>query len=194
MSRPDVLALAQFYANDLADDAALDRFLDDVIYEQGREAIMCRASLQAISSGQGPYDYPEGAIEIFDVFYDGKVLSAERQETIEALSRTWQSATGTPIAWVKENEEKAQYRIYPKSTASTGSFSFPNAEPFGVDLPDNALVVIHSEYRRDVLPWMEDWIALEIAAREFMRESDHADPAFAKALAETGQLLRAMVM
>lgn len=194
MSRADVLTLAQFYANDLADNSALDRFLDDVIYEQGREPIMMAVSLDSIVSGQGPYDYPAGAIELFDVFFDGKILSCERQETLEVLSRTWQSSTGTPIAWVKENEEKAQYRLYPKSTAATGSMSFPNGEPFGVDLPDNALVIIHSEYRQDVLPWMEDWIALEIAAREFSRESDHQDPAIAKALADTGQLLRQMVM
>ncbi len=194
MSRADVVALAQFYANDLADDAALNRFLDDVIYEQGREAVMCATTLMAVSSGQGPYDYPPGAIEIFDIFFDGKILSAERQETIEVLARTWQSSTGTPVAWVKENEEKAQFRLYPKSTAVTGSFSFPNGEPFGVDLPDNALVVVHSEYRTDVLPWMEDWIALEIASREFNRESDHQDPALAKVLSETGQVLRQMVM
>lgn len=194
MSRADVLALAQFYANDLADDSALDRFLDDVIFEQGRDAIMMGVSLVAVDAAGNPYDYPVGAIELFDVFYDGKVLSAERQETVEVLSRTWQSAEGTPIAWVKENEEKAQFRLYPKPTATTGNFSFPNAEPFGVDLPDNAIVVLHSEYRENILPWMEDWIALEIAAREFMRESDHTDEILAKVLSETGQLLRQMVM
>lgn len=192
MSRTDVLALCQWYANDLADESALNRYLDDVIYEQGRDAIMMNVTLVAVDNN--PYDYPENAIELFDIFYDGKILSAERQESIEVLSRTWLSSSGTPVAWVKENEEKAQYRLYPRPTATTGDMDFPNAEPFGVDLPDNAIVVIHSEYRPHVLPWMEDWVALEVTAREFLRESDHADPVLAKALAETGQLLRQMVM
>jgi hypothetical protein len=193
MSRADVLTKAQFYAHDLADNSALDRFCSELIYELGRSAHLVNTAIVPVSSGAAIYSYPTNAIEMLDVFYDDKILSAERQETIEQNARTWQATAGTPSAWVKEMENKQELRIYPTSSATTGDLSYPNAEPLGVDMPDNAFVMLFTEYRPDPLVWMEDWMALEIASREFARESDHTDAAMAKVCGEIGQLLRVMV-
>ena len=66
-------------------------------------------------------------------------------------------------------------------------------EPTGRDYPPYAIMVLHTELRSLVPDWLELPVAFEILAREYRRESDHRDDAFATLCQRFADLLYAMV-
>ena len=67
-------------------------------------------------------------------------------------------------------------------------------EPLGRDYPLYNLALIHTEYRADVMPYLEPALTFYVLAREYARESDHVNPAMAALCHEFADLCLEMIL
>jgi hypothetical protein len=94
---------------------------------------------------------------------------------------------------VVEDEAHRTFRLYPTPVTTSKSFIFLNGQPLGLDFPAYAVVVFHTETRQDLPAWLELPVALEVAAREMERESNHRHLPFAATAHQLASVLFSMV-
>jgi hypothetical protein len=193
VAKADVLALAQIYAKDLAHTDALGRYYTDGVRDFGKERILLDAYVVPVEEAVAVYDYPVGTIRIFDVFFGDRWLSFEDWRTFQVQDTAWQTRTGTPRHWYIQDEERQKFRLYPAPDTTSANVAPTFGEPLGRDYPSDRLLIIASEQREDVPLWFESSLAFLLLSKEFQRESDHQDMAFAKSAGQIGNFLLAMV-
>lgn len=193
MSRSDVLQLCQDLCTNQADAIALTKFYDEVVSDLGREEWLVEVALIATTAGTSQYAPPEPVIELLCVYYDDRLLSKERVRALEAVNPNWRDERGTPRAYVVEDESNTRFRLYPKPEVDSKDFIFMFGSPLGLDFPEYAVAAVLTELREDLPLWLEMPVAFAILAREFARESDHTDMAFADACKKVSQILMQMV-
>ena len=168
VAKATVTALASTLSMSLADVNAIDRYYDDIVYE--RSLLLANTTTAAATAGTAVYALGALATELLALFFDGAYLFPTMLKELEAAAGPgWRDATGTPTHWLTEEETENNFRVWPT--------------------PDVAgtLRLVYGEYRADVPTWLEPAIAWDILAREFQRDSDHRDPAFAAACAFMAQ-------
>lgn len=193
MSRSDVLALCQSLSTDQADATAIDKYYDEAVADLGRAEWLVAASLVAVTAGTNQYTPPTATVDLLAVYYDDRLLAKENLRALEAINPQWRDERGTPRAYVIEDETSKQFRLYPTPTVSSKDFSFVFGAPLGVDFPEYAVCVTHTETRETLPKWLELPVAFEILQREFARESDHKDMKFSEACKMLAAALLKMV-
>ena len=193
MSKASTLALVQTFCGNAADVALIDGYYTDIVRDLGIKQWLTTATLVPASSGTNEYTLPSTCLAVIDAIYSDAVLDFVSLGELESVNSGWRAATGTPIAFTTEDEPAQTLRLYPTPTSTSGPFIFSHGAPFGLDYPANTICFIHTELRVDVPVWLELPIALRICQIEFVRESNHRDPVFARYCGRLADMLFAMV-
>lgn len=193
MAKANVLQLVQDISSNQADATAIDRYYDDVVRDLGQHPWLTQATLISITAGTAIYTPATSVIRILDTYYDDRVLRPATLKEMESINPAWRDARGTPIAYVNEDETAKDFRLYPNPEVTSKDFIFLFGSPFGLDYPEYAVAIVHTETRIDLPAWLEMPTAFEVLAREFMRESNHQDVAFAKMCKQVADLLLSLV-
>jgi hypothetical protein len=167
MSKADTLALATLLAGPDVDQTLLDRFYQDVVWEFGQAELLVQPAYIGVTAGTGEFQLPARGVRLLTVFYEDEELGPLRLTDVAALDPHWRDAQGHPLAYIVDDVTARGFRLYPIPDMSS--------KPGG----EGVVVVFYTEAPDDVLAWLELPIALTILAREYVRESDHRDPAFA---------------
>jgi len=194
MSQAGVLALVDAYGFDLDAHPQVEGFYADLMWDAARWGVSTSVQLLESVRGDGEYRTPldEGAIHA--IFYDDVQLSPTRLQSLEAVDADWRSVIGRPNSYIREDQNAHEFRVYPVPDESSVDFSFLFGSPLGHDFPARSLGIVQGEHRDDLPAWLDVPLALQILAREYARESDHRDPAFAKACKDLGDHLLALVL
>lgn len=194
MAKADVLSLVQLIGADQADAGQIDRYYSDVVYALAQKRLVTNVSLIPTTFNTAIYSFPASAVELISVFYDDyEVRKASIAECSSYYGSNWRDVKGSPVAYVTENEADRTFRLVPQPQANSKDFIFSHGRPLGLDYPDYAAAVLHTEFRQDLPVWLELPVALDVAAREFSRDSDHRDLEFANITKQIAEFLYAMV-
>lgn len=192
--KSNVLQLVQNLSSSQADATAIDRFYDDVVRDLGQRPWLTQATLISVTAGTAVYTPATSVIRILDVYYDNRVLRKATKQELESIDAQWRDLRGSPFAYVSEDETAKDFRIVPNPEVSSKDFIFLFGSPFGLDYPEYAVAIVHTETRIDLPAWLEMPVAFEILRREFIRESDHKDAEFAAACGQLSDLLFLLVI
>lgn len=193
VSKADVLALVQELCTNQADATAIDKYFDEVISDLGKDGWLCVAEVLAATKGTFEYEPPSTVIKLWNVIYDDRMLYKENLRAVESVNVNWRDETGTPRAYVVEDESNHKFRLYPKPDRTSKDFVPIFGSPLGLDYPTYSVVVIISEMRDTIPQWLIVPVAFDILNREFMRESDHQDTVFGDACKKLSTMFYAMV-
>jgi hypothetical protein len=176
-----------------ADATAIDKYYDEVVADLGRTEWLVTASLVTATAGTNEYTPPATAIDLLHLFYDDRLLYESKLRAIESVNTHWRDERGPPKSYIIEDETNKQFRLYPSPVVSSKDFIFMFGSPLGLDFPEYAICIVHTE-QREVLPkWLEMPVAFAILSREFARESDHKDAQFADSCKALAEMLMKMV-
>ena len=193
MSRATVLQRVQDLATAQPDAIAIDKFYDHVVADLGRGEWLLTATLVAVTAGTSEYTPPSTVLDIKHVFYDDRVLYKESLRALESVNPSWRDERGTPYAYVGVDETNKDFRLYPNPDRASKPVIPVHGAPFGWDYPAGTVVIIATEFRENLPPWLEMPVAYDILSREFGRESDHKDRKFADLCDKMSKLLMKMV-
>lgn len=193
--KADVLALVQLISNQQADPAVIDHIYDEVVNAWGARPLITNATLQTLVAGQTEFDFPAATIlSVLGLIFDQRELGKLRLRELENLNPMWRSETGYPVAFTDEAEAAKSLALYPTPNVPSGPDLGNFGEPLGRDYPVYNLCLIHTEYRADVMPYLEPALTFYVLAREYARESDHVNPAMAALCEEFAGLCLEMIL
>lgn len=194
MSKTTVLTLVSDLTLGAASDTTITgRYYDRVVEDLARFPWLTTMSLIPVTANTSQYTLETAQAKIIAIFYDGRQLSRLTRTQVEGLNRYWRNEYGTPHSYVVDDEANKTFALYPIPTLDSKAQSFPHSQPFGQDFPAYTLLVIHTGTRTDVPTWLELPVALEVAAREMERESNHRDLEWASRARQLSQLLFQLV-
>lgn len=193
MTKNEILQLAQEIARDLvtSTDATMSAYYDEVVEELGKtlDPPLVEAALFPFTSGTATYAYPTAAIEILHLFFTGYPLPLVPEETLEAYSKTWRSASGSPRAYLCGQETSRYVRIYPTPDTTSTALDPLATEPLGDDFPANSGAVIYSDSRESgISDMLGCYIAFQVLYKEFIRPSSHQDAEWALLLKQVAEV------
>lgn len=193
MARADVTQLVTDMSNGLATAAAVSNFYDDIVFEMGlsKDESLTNAALVPATAGTATYTYPPSALRLLGVLYDARYLQPSDVKEAEAFDKQWRTNRGEPNVWLVEQEKRREFTLVPvprRNGTAVGSRT-----PFLTDFPEGNITAIFTENRTDVHSYEELTVALEICAREFARDSDHTDLAFADACRKVSQAFKILI-
>lgn len=176
MAKADVLALAQDIGK-FGDPISLEDYYDEIVRELGLLELLVDPVSIGITSEIAVYQMPIAVIRTLELISERfGTLDRVDRVTLRAVHGTgWTKRVGTPVTFTQELESDNAFRLVP--------------------IPDQAesLVGLVSATRDDVPYWLELPIALEIVFREYTRESNFQDVAFAQAAGQLAQLFFSLV-
>jgi hypothetical protein len=205
--KADVLALVQLLSNEQADPTATDKYYDEAVLDLGQLPILVDATLIAVGGagglnnlegGDGPpdnsYPLPDWVIQPLQWYYGDTILPEATASELMAFNRDWVGLVGTPrVIYRDEDFGARRFRLVPKPDRPSAEFDFFLGSPFGKNYPRDTVGCIHTLLTQDLPQWLELPVAFFVLAKEFTRESDHQDTAFAAVCATMGQALLEMV-
>lgn len=189
-----VLQLVNDLSLQVVDAAQSDYFYDEVIYELGNAELFTTATLVSVTEGTSSYTLPTPAIQKLMVFWDTQeldYLTIMEAETV--FGKTWRDLVGSPEAYVVERENDRTFRLVPQPNITSKDFIFMRGLPFGLDFPEYALAVVHTEFKEDVNELFDMPLAFLVLAKEFTRESPHRDLKFAGSCKQMGTFLLSLI-
>jgi len=193
MAQSDVLSLVQELSTNQADATAIIKYYEEIVADLGRDDWLIVAEILAVTADTFEYDPPDTTADLKGVFYDDRWLYKENLRALEVINPNWRDERGTPRAYVIEDESNHKFRLYPTPDRNSKDFIPIFGSPLGMDFPEYSVVVLITELRTDLPPWLEQPVAWEIIAREFARESDHTDATLAKVAHQISQRMLEMV-
>lgn len=202
MPKADVLTLVRELSNGQADAGLCDRFYDEVVLDLGRLPLLVTASIVSLNREDTPdsfpaspedsYALPENAIEAIQFVWDDRTLGFASERELAQFSPIWRTMVGSPRAVYRGNVGSRRFRLVPLPDRPSDPFIFLFGMPMDRAYPQNSVVVFHTDNRQNVPPYLELPIAFFVLTREFVRDSDHRDLAFANQCAKTAQALLEM--
>jgi hypothetical protein len=144
---------------------------------------------------QGLYPFPTGAVRILAVAYERRMLFPARVGEARSFVADWQTAVGTPQAWVIENESAQVFRVLPQPE-TTGA-AIGSVTPLTGPPPPGALTVLYTTAglggQVSGHAYEELLLALGVLARDFGWESPRTDPWAAGYTAAVAELVQALL-
>lgn len=180
--KAEVIDLIALLSDGQAAADTVPRLFDDVVRELAASvAIVTEIALVSVSAADATFTAPTEAAEVLACFYGHRELSIEGKTALEAFYGVqWRALEGPPRAVTLEDEDKRTFRMVPKPTQDSAPYvPLHGASPLGRDYPHANVAVLYSKATDDPPYYLKLPIALEVLAREFERESDHRDRAFA---------------
>lgn len=198
MAKADVITLVEDFAGlrsdsgTLSDSTAIDRYYADIVRELGLTAESAvNAEFVAVTAADPTYALPTAAVRLLALIYDDEDLRPTARRGLDAYDPEWRTRKGRPLSHTMQDEDVRMVRLVPVPDRSGETIGA--STPFVDTFPGNNLTFIYTENVTDVLPWDELWVALDVASREFARESDHFDPVTADAWGKLASVVRQML-
>jgi hypothetical protein len=114
---------------------------------------------------------PSTLLNLLTLIYDDTMLSDLGLREIESLNPGWRNTIGNPVGFTRQAENVKVVEVFPAPpTANTG-------------------LTVYEQFATDCLPYLILPIALLVLEREYLRESDHMDTAFAAMCGTIGRAL-----
>lgn len=174
--------------------AQLSRYYDEAIYALGTLPYIFEASLLDVDVLQATFQFPETALQVLELWYDNRTLDYMTREELAALSSYWLSERGEPLAYTDRDMNLRTFQLYPvPELASVPATGLPAGGLFGENMPHGHVAFLASSFQEDVVSWLELPLIYSTLAREYLRESDHQDPAFAQGCLQVARMLLDMV-
>jgi hypothetical protein len=123
------------------------------------------------------------------LIYDDTQLDEMSLRELETYDSEWRNRVGSPQAFTWDRQSYKVAATYPSPAVASPPINTPHNDPWGQDYLPYQGLVIFSETRTNVLPYMELPLALRIMQQEFSRESNHQDPALAEAVGQIATLM-----
>lgn len=193
MSKASILQLVTTFSNGDADSVAIDQYYDHVMEWLARFPYFVAATIINLTAEDGDYTLADNHVKISGMIYDDAVLDRMEERSLQMFNPSWRDEVGTPVAYTMDSEHAKTYRIYPKPRATSGDLLFLYGSPLGLDYPQYALVLFHTEIRQEVLPWMDLQVMCDVLAREYGHESNHRDDQVADFFKQLSHVLWQMV-
>lgn len=193
MSKVTTTALARDLTLLAGDATQIGLFYDRVVEDLSRFPWLTTASIVAVSTTTGQIQLTDTMSKILAMFWDTRQLAPLTLDQVESFNRLWRGERGDPHSYVVEDEPHKVFRLYPRPIAPNKALSYPNSQPLGKDFPAYAVTILHTELRVDLPEWLELPVALECAAREMERESNHRDVRWATQARSMADTLFSMV-
>lgn len=177
-----ILTLVSTLSAGLADTTAIDRLWDETIIDLAADTRQWFTSFATVNPGTTTSITDQESLELpaslalgrlIALFYNGRQLSRESEDTFATQSRNWHDRGGSPVAFTTDQRSDRFVRLYPKNDV------FKLGE-IGVLYTQSTVVVNIPDVM--ALP-----LAMLVMAREFERESTHRDMDFAKSCRALGQ-------
>lgn len=184
-----MLSLASTLAAGQSDPLTVAAYYDDAMTVLAKAGWFVTTDLIPIVVGQETVEPPVSTVRVVAVCYDDRDLAMTDLRDLETLSPQWRDLEGSPFAYTMEDETTATFRMVPVPTVPSKPFSFIHGTPLGVDYPAYTVAAFLCRSPVDVPRWLDLPLAFGLLAREFGRDSAHADPAFSAACTSFGQLL-----
>lgn len=174
-----------------ADTTATDSFQDDVIYELARGVYpdvlaQVGASFIAAVAGTERYLIPtaSNARTPLALFYGDTQLLQLRKQEAWAYDQAWRNAPlPSVIGYTYDPEDRVAFSLVPPPFRSGGAIG-GNTPTNVTAWPDGNITIIYATsdtaFAGTTYDDLKLPIALEVLAREFGRDSDHQDLAFAQ--------------
>lgn len=198
MAKADVITLVEDFAGlrsdaaALTDSTAIDRYYADIVHEAGLTSEgATNASFVAGVKGTAQYALPTAAVRLLALIYDDTELRTTMRRALESYDPDWRTRKGRPASFTTQDEDARVQRVVPVPDRNGATIGL--STPFTGTFPDNNLTFIYTENVTDVLPWDELWVALDVTAREFGRDSDHFDPELSTMYQQLATVVRQLV-
>lgn len=182
-TRTAIVALAQTLCYQLGDTTEMTRIFDEIMVELGQDDRAWLSQIAVFNGGTivDPTDraYLEfplslNLVKCLALFFDGRQLSRETVQNLDAITPEWRSRVDDPLAYVVEGENDRQMRLYPQASVQKSGDTISSVE--------GGPAAIYTETRTTAIPdYLEMPLAWLVLSREFERESPHRDQAFATA-------------
>jgi len=125
------------------------------------------------------YEIPPQAIRPLHWFYADQILHETTDLELDLWDFEWRTKRGTPVTVARADVGGRRFRLVPAPDRDSEDYIFLFGDPLGLHFPAYSVAVIHTEIRTDLPVWLEEAIVWFVLAREFSRDSDHTDLAFA---------------
>lgn len=190
MSAADVQGLVSLLSNGQYDASLFPLLYADVINELGGDDWLTTAVPITFTEGSTVVDLPPTLLNIIAIIYDNTNLSDLTLRELEALSNgSWRNVQGFPVAYTRESETVKSIEVYPTPTQTSPPIIPVHGLPVGEDYNPGNAISIHSESRRDAMPYLTLPLALKVLAREYNRVSPHTDVVFGTLCDQLGTLI-----
>ena len=193
MSVGDVQSLVALISNGQYDPTLFQGFFNSEMTRIGAADWHTTAVPITFTAGQPTVQLPTTLLNLITVIYDKTVLSELTLRELEALTTGWRNWPGAPIAYTTETETSKTIAVAPIPSLTSPLIIPVHGLPTGRDYQPGNGISIHSESRDDPLDYLTLPFALAILWREYVRESDHQDFAFAAACKQLSDTLYGML-
>src|SRR5512139_2792620 len=176
--KSEMLTFIQELACNRADAGAISVYYDEEVIRIAKELKhLVTSAIIPVVNGTEEYEIPEEIIEPIGFYYDGKMLFQEDLMTVHsAYGSSWRTLVGTPRVYIRDEQDARTIRLVPIPDRSMDqSVPIVFYDPFGMDLPSGALVVIGTQDNGELQEWLRLPVAFAVLTREFARESHHQD-------------------
>lgn len=179
------------------DQLAVDRltsFYDEAAYALAALPYLMDVTLVDGIKDTGLLTFPNGFLNLLEVWYEDRALERMDSDELDQLTRQWESAYGTPLAYTTDDVDLHQLQLYPVPRLNSDAPLLTHyGGAFGLDYPSGHVVLLATQIIRDLPSWLELPLIYSMLAREYALESDHQDLLFAKGCAEVSLLLMSML-
>jgi hypothetical protein len=193
VSVADVQSLVALISNGQYDPTLFQGFFNSEMTRIGAADWHTTAVPITFTAGQPEVQLPTTLLNLITVIYDKTVLSELTLRELEALTTGWRNWPGFPIAYTTETETSKSIAVAPIPSQTSPLIIPVHGLPTGRDYQPGNGISIHSESRDDPLDYLTLPFALAILWREYVRESDHQDFAFAAACKQLSDTLYGML-
>lgn len=196
MTRDEIIILADLLAQSLQDPDTFDIYTNDVFHERGADPSphFVEAVIKSLTSGVAEYAFEADMLRIINAIMHDELLSPSTEDSLDAYSTTWTTATGTPKALTQDAVTARKYLLYPIPNFNSDPLIPMHGAPWGEDWPANSLALIYADDREDnILDIYALPIAFDALSREFTYPSNHSDQNFAALSLNIAQLLYRLI-
>lgn len=177
MSQSDVLTLVGELSNGQADQTLAATFYTDAVNELADRHFLTTASLANFVAYQTELTVPATVRDLIGIIYNDAVIDEMTLRELEHADYRWRERQGKPRGYTRETETAKTVALYP--TPDVSAAPYVSGPEFGVGYPQFNGALLYSGYRDPIPQQLELIVVFWILAREYSRESDHQNGAFA---------------
>jgi hypothetical protein len=176
MPKAEILDLVDFLSRGLVTEGTASYYYDQIKRELAMADVVVHVNL--LTNQAGPiYTYPAEATKLIAVWYDNaQILPAAKDDLVQE----WRDDVGDPVAFIREDEDARTFRVYPAPDVAPAPLIPLFGAPLGKDYPVANMAIMSTVIIDDFPAWLDLAIAFDILSREFVRDSEYKDTAFAK--------------
>ena len=180
MTRADILTLVSTLSLGRHDATEAATYIVEELERLSKEAevIVDTDATENTVAGTAVYTYSAVMGRFVALFYSTRILPLTPVNHLESKA-SWQADSGTPLCYIREEEDSKTYRLYPKPS---GAAALTKVFTRITDSDDN-----------DVPDWLGLPIALSVCWREFVRPSNHQDVEWGMLCGQVAQYLYRLI-